>query len=90
LCGAAERSFCKLTQDGDDEGVLMLGRMPTPEGGETIRKTLGIFKRRHLSDEQLENLRRHATKYAFKAAKPAFDDPPAMQAPDAHLEGPAA
>lgn len=84
-------SFCTVTQDGDTGGSLMLlGRLPTPEEGEIIRKTLGIFKRIHLSDNQLENLRQHATKYAFQAVKPALDATPLWQGTRHHLEGPAA
>ena len=41
-------SFCRLTQDGDDEGCLHLDRLPTKIEASAIRKALGIRKRRHL------------------------------------------
>jgi hypothetical protein len=30
-------AFCKLTQDGDDEGILCLDRLPTKAAAEAIR-----------------------------------------------------
>jgi hypothetical protein len=44
-------SFCRLQQDGDDEGCLHLDHLPTPDEAEVIRDALGIRKRRHLSPE---------------------------------------
>jgi hypothetical protein len=35
-------AFCTVTQDGDDEGILRLGRPPTPREGKIIRVVLGI------------------------------------------------
>lgn len=49
-------SFCKVTQDGDDEGFFRLTRLPTPEEAEIIRTKLGIRKRRVLSDAERERL----------------------------------
>ena len=49
-------AFCRLTQDGDDEGCLHLDRLPTAAEAEAIRDDLGIRKRRHLSDEELARL----------------------------------
>jgi hypothetical protein len=43
--------FCRLTQDGDDEGCLHLARLPTPDEAELIRDALGIRKRRKMSPE---------------------------------------
>ena len=51
-------AFCRLTQDGDDEGCLHLDRLPTAAEAEAIRDDLGIRKRRHLSDEALAALER--------------------------------
>jgi hypothetical protein len=42
-------NFCRLTQDGDDEGCLHLDRLPTKIEASAIREALGIRKRRHLS-----------------------------------------
>ena len=52
-----ELAFATLTQDGDDEGIHRLGRLPTETEAEAIRDCLGIRKRRHLSPEELERLR---------------------------------
>jgi hypothetical protein len=46
-------AFCRLMQDGDDEGILRLDRLPTAAEADLIREALGIRKRRHLSDEEL-------------------------------------
>ena len=43
-------SFAKLTNDGDDEGVVFLDRLPSKSEAETIRRYCGILKRRDLSD----------------------------------------
>jgi hypothetical protein len=45
-------SFATVDQDGDDEGILRLTRLPTPEEGEEMRSILGIRRRRHLSPEE--------------------------------------
>jgi hypothetical protein len=42
-----------VVQDGDEEGILRLDRMPIPEEAEEIRAVLGIRRRRHLSPEIL-------------------------------------
>jgi hypothetical protein len=42
-------AFCRLTQDGDDEGCLHLDRMPLPAEAALIREALGIRQRRHYS-----------------------------------------
>jgi len=44
--------FCSITQDGDEEGGLILDRLPTASEAEAIRYVLGIPKARHLSEEQ--------------------------------------
>jgi hypothetical protein len=49
--------FCRVVQDGDDEGCLQLDRMPTPTEAGVIREALGIRRRRHLSPEQLARAR---------------------------------
>jgi hypothetical protein len=50
-------AFCKVTQDGDDEGVLRLHRLPTPDEAEAIRDILGVRKRMEFDPEQLEHRR---------------------------------
>jgi hypothetical protein len=44
-------SFCRLQQDGDDEGCLHLDHLPLPAEAEAIRDALGIRKRRTVSPE---------------------------------------
>jgi hypothetical protein len=45
--------FCRVVQDGDDEGCLQLDRMPASAEACVIREALGIRRRRHLSPEEL-------------------------------------
>jgi hypothetical protein len=49
-------SFCRVTQDGDDEGCLSLNRLPTPAEAGLVRDALGIRRKRHLSPEALSAL----------------------------------
>jgi hypothetical protein len=50
--------FCRLTQDGDDEGCLYLDRLPKADEAVLIREAIGIRKRRHLTPEALVALER--------------------------------
>jgi hypothetical protein len=50
--------FCRVTQDGDDEGCLHLDRLPTPEEAALIREVVGIRKRRMVTAESLAQLDR--------------------------------
>jgi hypothetical protein len=55
--------FCRLTQDGDDEGCLHLHRLPTPAEAGLIRGALGIERKRHLTPETLASLKgRHSAR----------------------------
>lgn len=49
-------SFCRVTQDGDDEGCLRLDRLPTPAEADLIREAVGIRKRLHHSPEALARM----------------------------------
>ena len=49
--------FCKLTQDGEDEGCLHLHRLPTLAEATVVREVLGIRKRAELSPGELERRR---------------------------------
>jgi hypothetical protein len=49
--------FCKLTQDGEDEGCMQLHRLPTLAEATVIREVLGIRKRAELSPGELERRR---------------------------------
>jgi hypothetical protein len=42
--------FAKVCNDGDEEGAFILDRLPTATEAETIRRYVGIRKRRHLSE----------------------------------------
>ena len=46
-------AFCEVSQDGDAEGALRLGRLPTAEEADEIRDILGIRKRITWSAEEL-------------------------------------
>ena len=56
--GFAKRalSFAKVGQDGDNEGFLILDRLPTEQEAETIRRYCGISKRAQLSPERAAEL----------------------------------
>jgi hypothetical protein len=45
-----------VTQDGDDEGIIRLDRLPLPAETEAIRDLIGIRKRRHMTPEALSKL----------------------------------
>jgi hypothetical protein len=49
-------AFCKVTQNGDDEGCLRLFELPTAEQAEAIRELLAIRKRTEHSPGALERL----------------------------------
>jgi hypothetical protein len=44
-------AFCRITQDGDEEGCLHLDQLPTPAEAVLIREALGIRKRRTLTED---------------------------------------
>jgi hypothetical protein len=50
-------AFCKLSQDGDDEGILRLDRLPTDAEAGAIRDALGVRKRRHMTEAQISRSR---------------------------------
>jgi hypothetical protein len=58
--------FCRVTQDGDDEGCLHLAGLPTPSQANAIRRSLGI--RKALSLSAIERLRARA-KEGFHAPR---------------------
>jgi hypothetical protein len=43
-------AFCRITQDGDEEGCIQLDQLPTSAEAVLIRKALGIRKRRTLTE----------------------------------------
>jgi len=44
-------AFCRITQDGDEEGCLHLDLPPTPAQAGLVRRPLGIRKRRTLTED---------------------------------------
>lgn len=46
-------SFCRVTQDGDQEGVLHLARLPDGNETQLIRERLGIRRIKEVSPENL-------------------------------------
>jgi hypothetical protein len=50
-------SFCKLSQDGDDEGILCLDRLPNEAEAKALRDALGVRKHRHMTEAQIERSR---------------------------------
>lgn len=76
--------FCKITNDGDGEGMLFLDRLPNPEEAVTIREKFGIPKKREVSPETLELLARHS----FQKSPRAGDEySPPEPVPDASPDG---
>jgi hypothetical protein len=43
-------SFAKVWNDGDEEGSLILDRLPTPSEATLIRRYVGVPKRREVSE----------------------------------------
>ena len=50
-------AFCRVIQDGDEEGVLQLDRLPSPGEAEVIRTYIGLRQTRQVSPEQALRLR---------------------------------
>jgi hypothetical protein len=49
--------FCRITQDGDDEGTLHLDRLPVRHEADLIREAIGIRRKRSMSLEALQQAR---------------------------------
>jgi hypothetical protein len=62
-------SFCRVTQDGDDEGCLRLAGLPTSEQAAVIRDALGIRKRMEFAPDDLERRRASMTRLALTASR---------------------
>jgi hypothetical protein len=67
-------SFAAVTQDGEDEGILRLDRLPTAAEAEIIRKVIGIKQRRHIAPEVAAKLgeRLASARATQEAAKTAL------------------
>jgi hypothetical protein len=75
LTGSARRwgnikrnlSFATLSQDGDDEGCLILNRrLPVPDEADAIREAIGIRRKRHVSPETRELLASRLSQNRYK------------------------
>jgi hypothetical protein len=74
--------FGKLTQDGDQEGSIIIVRVPSKAEAAEIRDILGIPQARHLSEERraimseigTANLKRLKAQRELKPVLPASDD----------------
>ena len=53
--------FATVHQDGDDEGILMLCRMPGADEAATLRRYVGLRQTREVPPERARKLREHAT-----------------------------
>jgi hypothetical protein len=61
--------FCRVTQDGDDEGCLHLDHLPTPKEADLIRHALRIKRKRQLTPDQRATI-------AARLKKKTRRDPP--------------
>jgi hypothetical protein len=52
--------FADVHQDGDDEGILLLTRMPNADEAATLRRYIGLRQTREMSPERAQSLREHA------------------------------
>ncbi len=60
--------FAKITNDGDEEGALLMDRLPaTKDEAEAIRSCLGVRKRRTVSEETRARLREMSLAHGFTA-----------------------
>jgi hypothetical protein len=44
--------FCRITQDGDDEGCIYLDRLPTTGEAEAIRDAIHVKRKRHYTHDR--------------------------------------
>jgi hypothetical protein len=49
--------FCRITQDGDDEGCLHLDHLPVRHESDLIREAIGVRRKRSMSPEALQQAR---------------------------------
>jgi hypothetical protein len=81
-------AFCKVTNDGDEEGMLFLDRLPTADEVPIIRDKLGIPKKREISQAEAERLRAMGFSAShvvgdYQAQKSPLGDEPVSSAPNA-------
>ena len=61
--------FDDITNDGDTEGAFFLGRLPTPEEAEIVRRYVGLKKRREDSEETIAAVKERTGKHRFRAVR---------------------
>jgi hypothetical protein len=66
-----------VTQDGDEEGMLITDRLPTAEEAEAIRSYLGINKEREYHNETFARLREKGRQWGDERRKnsPSREEP---------------
>jgi hypothetical protein len=50
-------SFMEVSQDGDDEGILKMKRMPSKEEAKILRKLVGLRISTKLTEEEVQQLK---------------------------------
>jgi hypothetical protein len=93
----ALKPVADLTNNGDDDGMLFLDRLPTADEAEVIRQYVGVAKKRVLSEEERARLLSVSVGHRFEKRsgvggddqreKPAFDASAAILAPADPQEG---
>lgn len=58
-----------VTQDGDDEGILKMDGLPSPDQAAALRKVLGLRKSAPLTPERREALRQVARPFVSSVAE---------------------
>jgi hypothetical protein len=58
-----EMDFAKVMQDGDVDGCMFMGRLPTKGEAEVIRSRLDILKKREVGEQELERLRTQMARF---------------------------
>jgi hypothetical protein len=76
-------AFCRVTQDGDDDGCMILDRLPSKSEAGLIREAVGIPQARHLSEAHKQKLLRSGTQSRFQLGFSARPTPPATLVPGA-------
>jgi hypothetical protein len=92
------KPFADLTNDGDDDGMLFLDRLPTVNEAEVIRQYVGIAKKRAMTEETLAHLAEVRRPFAKRSGvggddqreKQATDDLAGIPAPTDQDDSPEA
>lgn len=71
-------AFARVTQDGDEEGIMTMDRVPTEAEAAAIRRYVGVRKRLDLSVERIEALRERGRVLAKTALRAGSLYPPTV------------